>query len=299
MLASLGSFIVIFSVLGGYAAMGGHLYTLWQPFELMIVLGAAIGAYVVGNPAHILKNTWSSISGLSKPPRYNRDSYIELLSMLFIVFRTARLKGWKSLEHHIEKPESSDIFRKFPSFYQNPHAVIFFCDYIRIVSLGSGNPYEIATLMDEEIETIHGERVQLSDALQVMADATPALGIVAAVLGVIRAMGSINEPPAVLGHMIAGALCGTFFGVWLSYGFIGPVAANLRSRIDAEMKYYLCMKAGILAYLQGSAPQIAIEFARKVLLQEDRPTFLEVEDATMAFPVKIEMPPGLAAAKTS
>ena len=126
---------------------------------------------------------------------------------------------------------------------------------------------------------------------------TPALGIVAAVLGVIRAMGSISEPPVVLGHLIAGALCGTFMGVWLSYGFIGPVASNLRSRTDAEMKYYLCMKAGILAYLQGSAPQIAIEFARKVLLAEDRPTFLEVEDATMAFPVKVEGPPPTMTAK--
>ena len=290
MLALFGSLLVIVSVLGGYAAMGGHVSTLWQPFEMVIVVGSAIGAYIVANPAHILRGTITAVKTLSKPPRYNRDSYIELLSMLFIVFRTARLKGWKALERHIEQPESSDIFRKFPSFYQNPHAVIFFCDYIRIVSLGSGNPYEISTLMDEEIETIHQERLQLSEALQVMADATPALGIVAAVLGVIRAMGAISEPPVVLGHLIAGALCGTFMGVWLSYGFIGPVAANLRSRTDAEMKYYLCMKAGILAYLQGSAPQIAIEFARKVLLAEDRPTFLEVEDATMAFPVKIEPP---------
>ncbi len=288
MLASIGSFLVIFSVLGSYAAMGGHIGTLWQPFEMTIVIGAALGAYIVANPEHILRGTWASIKGLTKPPRYNRDTYIELLSMLFVVFRTARLKGWKSLERHIEQPESSEIFRQFPSFYQNPHAVIFFCDYIRIVSLGSGNPYEIATLMDEEIETIHGERIQLSDALQTMADSTPALGIVAAVLGVIHAMGAMNQPPAVLGHLIGGALVGTFMGVWLSYGFIGPVAANLRGRIDSEIKYYLCMKAGILAYLQGTAPQIAIEFARKVLLSEDRPTFLEVEDATMAFPVRIE-----------
>ncbi len=284
MLPFFGSALVIISVLGSYAAMGGNIATLWQPFEMTIVVGAGVGAYLVANPEHVLRATWPGLQSLSRPPRYNRASYIELLSMLFIVFRTARLRGWKALERHIEQPESSEIFRQFPSFYQNPHAVVFFCDYLRIVSLGSGNPYEISTLMDEEIETIHSERVQLSDALQVMADATPALGIVAAVLGVIRAMAAISQPPAVLGHLIGGALVGTFTGVWLSYGFLGPMAGALRTRIDAEMKYYLCMKVGILAYLQGSAPQIAIEFARKVLLSEDRPSFLEVEDATLAVP---------------
>ena len=284
MLPFFGSILVVVSVLGSYAMMGGNVGTLWQPFEMTIVFGAALGAYIVANPEHILRGTWRGIKSLSQPPRYNRESYIELLSMLFVVFRMARLRGWKALERHIEQPEASEIFRQFPTFYQNPHAVVFFCDYLRIVSLGSGNPYEISTLMDEEIETIHAERVQLSDALLVMAESTPALGIVAAVLGMIRAMGAINSSPTVLGHLIGGALVGTFTGVWLSYGFVGPVAGALRTRIDAEMKYYLCMKAGILAYLQGSAPQIAIEFARKVLLSEDRPTFLEVEDATLAVP---------------
>jgi chemotaxis protein MotA len=285
MLAIVGSLLVAFSVIGSFLGMGGYVATLWQPFEILIVVGAAIGAYVVSNPKHVLLATLTEIQSLLSPPKFNRDSYLELLSMLFVVFRAARSKGWKGLEKHIEEPESSAIFRRFPGFYQSPHAVIFFCDYIRIVSLGSSNPYEISSLMDEEIDTIHSERLQVANSLQSMADSMPALGIIAAVLGMIRAMGSIGAPPAVLGHDIGGALVGTFMGIWLSYGFIGPVSAALRARTDAEMKYYLCIRAGILAYLQGSAPQIAIEFARKVLLSEDRPTFLEVEDATLAVPL--------------
>ena len=281
MLAIVGALLVVFSVLGSYAGMGGFVGTLWQPFEVTIVVGASLGSFVLANSQRVLRETFAAIRTLGQPPRHDRDSYLELLSMLFAVFRIARSRGWKTLERHIEEPESSSLFRRFPSFYQSPHAVIFFCDYIRLVSLGSGNPYEISALMDEEIETIHAERLQVADALQTMAESMPALGIIAAVLGMIRAMGSIGQAPAILGHEVGGALVGTFMGIMLSYGFVGPVASALRGRIDAEMKYYLCMKAGILSFLQGSAPQVAIEFARKVLLSEDRPTFLEVENATV------------------
>ena len=286
MLAYSGSLLVIISVLGGYYAMGGALSTLWQPWEILVIVGAAIGAFIVANPKHVLFQTLTGLRSMLSPPRYIREDYVELLSMLFVVFRMVRTKGWLPLENDIEHPVSSDLFQRFPGFYYNDHAVTFFCDYLRIVSLGSTNPYEISTLMDEEIETIHQERLHVAYALQTMADSMPALGIVAAVLGVIRAMSSITEPPAVLGHLIGGALVGTFTGIWLSYGFIGPLAAAMQSRIDAEMKYYLCMKAGLLAFLQGSAPQMAIEFARKVLLSENRPSFLEVEDATLAIPAK-------------
>jgi chemotaxis protein MotA len=284
MLAIFGSLLVILSVLGSYAGMGGFIGTLWQPFEVTIVLGASLGSFILANSPRVIRDTVTAVRSLSQPPRYDRGSYLELLSMLFAVFRTARSKGWKTLEKHIEEPESSSMFRRFPRFYRSPHAVIFFCDYIRLVSLGSGNPYEISALMDEEIETIHAERLLVADALQTMAEAMPALGIIAAVLGMIRAMGSINQPPAILGHLIGGALVGTFVGIVMSYGFVGPIANALRGRIDAEMKYYLCMKAGILAFLQGSAPQVSVEFARKVLLSEDRPTFLDVEKATLTIP---------------
>ena len=199
---------------------------------------------------------------------------------MFAVFKTVRTKGWLALEKHIEYPHESEVFSQFPSFISNPHAVGFLCDYLRIISLGSSNPHELDALMDEEIATIHAERMQLANAMQVMADSMPALGIVAAVLGVIKTMQAITEPADVLGRSIGGALVGTFMGVWLSYGFVGPMASAMRARIDAEIKYYLCIKAGLLAYLQGSAPTIAVEFARKVLMEEVRPTFLEVEDVT-------------------
>jgi chemotaxis protein MotA len=284
MMTIVGSLIVIVSVLGGYVALGGHIEVLWQPFEFVIIFGAACGAYIIANPKHVIHDTIAGIKSLLGKPKYNEASYLELLSLLFSVFKAVRTKGWLALEQHIERPEDSELFRQFPTFSSNPHAMLFLCDYLRIISLGSSNPHELDALMDEEIETIHAERLHVAHALTTMADGMPALGIVAAVLGVIKTMGSITEPPEVLGHLIGGALVGTFLGVWLSYGFIGPMAAALKSRIDDELKYYLCMKTGLLAYLQGSAPQIAIEFARKILLSEVRPTFNEVEEATSTVP---------------
>ena len=217
------------------------------------------------------KDTWQAVASLVRRPRYDRTAYVELLSLLFSIFRTVRNKGWLAIEPHIEYPDQSEVFAKYPSFISNRHAVAFLCDYLRIISLGSSNPHELDALMDEEIATIHGERSQVANALQTMADCMPALGIVAAVLGVIKTMAAITEAPELLGQSIGGALVGTFMGVWLSYGFVGPAAGALHSRVDAEIKYYLCIKAGMLAYLQGSAPQIAVEFARKVLLEQVRP----------------------------
>lgn len=233
----------------------------------------------------MLQETATSIFSLIKPQRYDRTSYLELLSLLFAVFRTVRIKGWLSLERHIEYPSESLVIQQFPTVASNRHAVGFLCDYLQIISLGSSNPHELDALMDEEIATIHAERMQVANAMQVVADGMPALGIVAAVLGVIKTMGAISAPPEVLGQSIGGALVGTFMGVWLSYGFVSPMAGAMRARIDAEIKYYLCIKAGLLAYLQGSAPQIAVEFARKVLLEEVRPSFLEVEDVTATVPL--------------
>jgi len=284
-LTIIGSLLVVVCVLGGFAELGGNIAVLWQPAEISIIAGASIGAYIVANPRHVLHDTTHSVLSLVKPERYDRNAYLELLSLLFAVFRTVRTKGWLALERHIEYPEESEVLHQFPSFSSNRHAVGFLCDYLRIISLGSSNPHELDQLMDEEIATIHAERMQVANALQVMADSMPALGIVAAVLGVIKTMGAMNSAPEVLGQSIGGALVGTFMGVWLSYGFVGPAAGALRSRVDAEIKYYLCMKAALLAYLQGSAPQIAVEFARKVLLEEVRPTFLEVEDVTATVPL--------------
>jgi chemotaxis protein MotA len=233
----------------------------------------------VANPKHVLKQTIPDVGQIYKAEKYGKKEYIELLSMLLTVFKTARAKGWLVLEQHIEKPEESEMFAKFPSFHADHHAVTFLCDYLRLISLGAEKPYEIEALLDQEIETAREERSHTSHAIQTMADSMPALGIVAAVLGVIHTMGSITEPPAVLGHLIGGALVGTFLGVFLSYGFVSPIASAIKSRNDTELKYYLCMKVCLLSFLQGAAPQVAIEFGRKILIHEVQPTFLEVEEA--------------------
>ncbi len=277
---ALGFVIVIFCVFGGFVFGGGHLKVLWMPFELMIIFGAACGAYIIANSGHVLKDTFPRIGSIFKPQIYGKEEYLELLSMLYLVFKTARSKGWLVLETHIENPHESDMFQKFPSFHEDHHAVTFFCDYLRLISLGSDKPYEIEALMDQELDTQKEGREHVPHAIQGMADGMPALGIVAAVLGVIHTMGAITEPPEILGHLIGGALVGTFLGVLLSYGFIAPIGSAVAERANNELQYYICMKTSMLAYLQGAAPPVAIEFGRKILGHEVQPTFLEVEEAT-------------------
>jgi chemotaxis protein MotA len=279
-----GAIIVILSVLGGYVANGGHLFVLWQPFEILIIVGAAAGAFVIGNPKTVLTKTGSALGQMMKGPRHTKDSYLELLGLMYAVFKIAKSKGMLTLEAHVENPEESDLFRTFPIFYEDRHARTFMCDYLRMMVLGSDNPHEMEALIDEEIETHHSESTQISNAIQTMADGMPALGIVAAVLGVIHTMGSITEPPEVLGKLIGGALVGTFMGVLLSYGFVGPIASALKNLYDSETKYYTCIKVGLLAYLNGYAPAVAVEFARKTLFATVRPTFYEVEERVGALP---------------
>lgn len=284
MLVIVGCVVVIGCVLGGFLAEGGNIAVLIQPFEAVIIVGAATGGYIIGNGKPILGKTGKAFGKLMKGPRYQRDSYVELLSMLYQIFKIAKTKGMLTLEQHIEKPEESSLFQQFPKFYADHHAVQFLCDYLRLLSLGTENALEVEALMDEEIETHHAEELQVANAIQTMADAMPALGIVAAVLGVINTMGSITQPPAVLGHLIGGALVGTFLGVLLSYGFIAPIANGLKGLVEAEGKYFQCMKVGLIAHLQGYAPAVSVEFARKALFSNVRPTFFELEEATAALP---------------
>ena len=275
-----GILIVVGSVMGGYAGVGGHFQVLWQPFEFIIILGAAIGAFVIGNTGPVIKGTLSALGTLFKGPKYNKAAYVELLGMQFTLFKLVQSKGILALEQHIENPRESALFNRFPTFANNHHAVEFVCDYLRMVTLGSNNVHEMEALMDEELETHHQEQHRIVSAMQALADGTPALGIVAAVLGVIHTMGAISEPPDVLGHMIGGALVGTFFGVFVAYGFFAPFAQSLNNIYQAEAKYFLSLKVGLLAHISGQVPVMAIEFARKALLSEDRPTFAEVDEAT-------------------
>ena len=280
----IGIVVVFACVFGGYSAMGGHVEVLWQPFEFVIILGAAIGAFIIANGAPVLKAVPSMFGTLFKGPKYNKAAYVELLGLQFSMYKLIQQKGILGIEPHIEDPHNSTLFNAFPTFAKNHHAVEFVCDYMRMVTMGSNNVHEMDALMDEELETHHQEQERIVPAMQAVADGTPALGIVAAVLGVIKTMGAISEPPEVLGHLIGGALVGTFFGVFVAYGFFGPMAQSLKSTFEAESKYFLSLKVGLLAHIGGQPPVMAIEFARKALMSEVRPSFAEVEAATAALP---------------
>jgi chemotaxis protein MotA len=280
----IGIITVFACVFGGYSAMGGHVEVLWQPFEFVIILGAAFGAFIIANGAPVLKAVPSMFGTMFKGPKYNKQAYVELLGLQYSMYKLVQQKGILGIEPHIEDPHNSTLFNAFPTFAKNHHAVEFVCDYMRMVTMGSNNVHEMEALMDEELETHHQEQERLVSAMQALADGTPALGIVAAVLGVIKTMGAITEPPEVLGHLIGGALVGTFFGVFVAYGFFGPMAQSMKNIYESESKYYLSLKVGLLAHIGGQPPVMAIEFARKALMSEVRPTFNEVEAATANLP---------------
>jgi len=284
MLVIVGLVVVMGCVPGGYVAMGGKLAVLMQPFELVIIGGAGLGAFIIGNTKPVMKRAGGAFKSVLKGPKYTKADYVELLCLLYTVFRLAKTKGMLELEQHVENPHESQLFNNFPRFAADHHAVEFLCDYLRLLTLGSENPQEMESLMDAELETHHEEDHQIQSSMQTMADGFPALGIVAAVLGVIKTMGSIDQPPSVLGKLIGGALVGTFLGILLAYGFFGPVAAALKMTQEAESKYLGCIKGGMLAYLNGYPPAVAVEFARKALMSDVRPTFAEVEEATQEAP---------------
>ncbi|MEX2449606.1 MAG: flagellar motor stator protein MotA [Rhodospirillales bacterium] len=278
MLFIIGTVVVFGCVLGGYMLMGGHVGVLWQPFEYLIIFGAGIGGFLIANSKAVLGGVGGAMGALLKGPKYSKDAYLELLGVLYSVFRLAKTKGDLALESHIENPSQSDIFNKFPMFSGDHHAVEFLCDYLRMLTLGTSSPHEIEAIMEQELEIHHEEKHDVASALQILADSFPALGIVAAVLGVIHTMGSITEPPEVLGHLIGGALVGTFSGILISYGLVAPMASSVDKTYSADHHYLLCIKSGLIAHIQGYAPQVSVEFARKTLSSNVRPTFAETED---------------------
>lgn len=282
MLFIVGLVIVFGSVVGGYLAGGGHLAVLFQPFELVIILGAALGSFVIANPLPIVTGTLKSFGPLLKGSSLKKESYIELLSMLFCVFKLAKTKGDLALESHVDNPEESPLFSAYPGFMSNHHALEFLCDNLRIFTLGGGSPHELEAIMDVELEAMHAQQHAITAAVTTVSDALPALGIVAAVLGVIHTMGSIAEPPEVLGHLIGAALVGTFSGILFSYGMIAPIAKSLECTFAAEATYLICIKAGLIAHRQGYAPQVSVEFARKTLQGSLKPNFQELDAALQA-----------------
>lgn len=276
----LGLIVVFGCTFGGYIIMGGKMSIIIKaaPFELLIILGSGIGALIIGNPGKVSKKAIGAFGKVAKGPTKKKDDYMELLCLLYQIFKMVKSKGVLAIEGHVENPKDSDLFKAFPKIQKDHHVMEFLCDYLRLWTLGTENPAEMSKLLDEEIDTHHHEVSHMYHAYHNLAEGLPALGIVAAVLGVIKTMAAITEPPEVLGKMIGGALVGTFLGVFLSYGMVGPMAQTLHTIADAETKFYQCIKAGLLAHMAGYAPAISIEFARKTLTHDVRPTFLELEE---------------------
>ncbi len=277
MLVILGYLVVAASVFGGFALAGGHLAALLQPIELLMIGGSAFGAFLVGNSGKAIKATLKALPTLLRGTKYTKTLYMELMAMLFEVLTKVRKEGLMSIEGDIEAPEESAIFSKYPGVLANHHIVEFMTDYLRLMVSGNMDAFQIENLMDNEIETHHHEGEIPVLCIAKTADAMPAFGIVAAVMGVVHTMASVGLPPAELGILIAHALVGTFLGILLAYGFIGPLSTLLEQKLNESTKVLECIKVTLLASLNGYAPALAVEFGRKVLFSTERPSFLELE----------------------
>jgi chemotaxis protein MotA len=274
----IGIFIVLGCIAGGYAMHHGNFAVLWQPNEIIIIFGSAAGATVISNPPYILKGIVHGMTGALKGAPHSKQEYVAMLVFLFTIFKTMKSKGVLAIEQALDNPDEHELFTKHPDFLKKSHGVEFFCDYIRLVTMGMENPYHLEDLMEKDIEGIRHEGEAAATALATVADGLPALGIVAAVLGVIQTMGSIAEPPEVLGGLIGAALVGTFLGILLGYGIFGPLASCMAKRAAEETEFFIVLKAGILAHVQGNAPAVTIEFARKMTPEHLRPSFKELDD---------------------
>ncbi len=278
MLVIVGYIIVMGSVFGGFVLSGGHVAVLFQPLELLMIGGAAVGSALVGNNAKTLKAALKALPGVLKGSKFNRQLYMELMTMLFDVLTKVRKEGLMSIEGDIEKPEESPLFSKYPTVLADHHMMEFLCDYLRLMVSGNMDAFQIENLMDNELETHHHEGSVPAHFMAKLGDGLPAFGIVAAVMGVVHTMESVGIPPAELGILIAHALVGTFLGILLAYGFVGPLATLLEQQLDESSKALQCIKVTLLASLNGYAPALAVEFGRKVLYSTERPTFTELED---------------------
>ena len=277
MLVVVGYLIVIGSVFGGFALAGGHISGLLQPVELLMIAGAAFGAFCVGNPPKTLKATLKALGPMLKSSKYNKALYMQLMALMYEILTKVRKEGLMSIERDIEAVGESALFAKNPDIVADHHLVEFLTDYLRLIVSGNLNPMEIENLMDNEIDTHHHEGGIPSQAIQKVGDGLPAFGIVAAVMGVVHTMGSVGLPPAELGQLIANALVGTFLGILLAYGFVSPLSSLMEQKLDESTKMFQCVKVSLLASLNGYAPALAVEFGRKVLYSTERPTFGELE----------------------
>ncbi len=284
----IGGLVVLFgAVFGGYLMSGGSLDVVVHalPHEMLTIFGAAVAALLIGGSLYSVKKVGGELGKVVSGPRWKHSDYTDLLCLLFLLTKTMKSKGLIALEAHIEKPDESSIFKRYPRITKDHFALTFICDTLRMMTMSLEDPHQVETAMEKQLEKHHHEALGPSTALQGMADALPALGIVAAVLGVIKTMGAISEPPEVLGHMIGSALVGTFLGVFLAYGIVGPIATRLKSIVDEDALFYHVIRDILVAHLHGNAAQVSVEIGRGSVPTEAQPSFQELETALGAIPL--------------
>lgn len=277
----LGLIVMLGCMLGGFMAMGGHVDVLWQPWEFVIILGTSLGIFIIANPMKVIKDSGKGFGEAFGNAAPSGRQYLDVLGLLYSLMRELRSKPRNEVEKHIDAPDESPVFQKFASVLKNKALTVFICDYCRLIIIGNARTHEVEALMDEEIQTLRADKLKAYQAISNVADGLPAVGIIAAVLGVIKAMGAISEPPEVLGHLIGAALVGTFAGIFFSYGVFSPIATKIKIGREKQMRLYIVAKQTLLAFMNGAMPQVAVEYGRKTISAYERPTIDEVEAETV------------------
>jgi chemotaxis protein MotA len=273
-----GTIVVLGSVAGGFIWAGGHLGALWHPNEILVICGGALGAFMISNPLKLVKRSFGAAINLFKGPKYNREDYVDILKLIYDILSKLRKEGVLALEQHIEQPEKSDIFKKYPRILADHHLTEFITDCLRLMVSGNLEAHELESLLEYELETHHHEAAAPAHAVQKVADALPGFGIVAAVLGIVNTMSALDgADTATIGYKVGSALVGTFLGILVAYGLVGPIASAIENRANEEAKAFEIVKMALVASVRGYAPQVAVEFARKLLFSDVRPTFADLE----------------------
>jgi chemotaxis protein MotA len=279
----IGLLVTLGCMLGGFVAMGGHVDVIWQPWEFVIIGGSALGTFIVANPLKTIYDTGGGLKEAFTGDAPGKQQYLETLGILYFVMRELRSKPRNEVEEHIDNPDQSSIFQKFPSIVANRDLTTFICDYCRLIIIGNARTHEIEALMDEEIHTVRNDKMKPYHALVSVGEGLPALGIVAAVLGIVKAMGALDESPEYLGHLIGAALVGTFAGIFLSYAVVTPLANKIKTIREKKLRPYIIVKQTLLAFMNGAMPQVALEHGRKTISIYERPTIDDVEQIVLSF----------------
>lgn len=279
---AIGLAVAVGCILGGFAAMGGHISVIWQPWEFVIILGASLGTFIVANPLSAIKDTGLALTEAILDRAPGQRNYLDVLGVLYTLMRELRGKARNEVEQHVDNPDESAIFKSFPRVLADRDLTVFICDYCRLIIIGNARSHEIEALMDEEIQTVIRDRLKPYNALTSIGEGLPALGIIAAVLGVIKAMGALDEAPEILGHLIGAALVGTFAGIFISYGVVQPLALKIKTTREQRCRLYIIVKQTLLAFMNGAMPQIALEHGRKTISSHDRPSIDMVENETVS-----------------